>query len=291
MMKLDVETMRKEFLASDTKRDAGLSEPSELIINRNLEYGPYGVDNLLDVYYPRETTSKLPTIISIHGGGFCYGDKELYRFYTMFLATQGFTVVNFNYRLAPEHKYPAPLEDINRVMTWIKTNATQYFIDLDNLFIVGDSAGGQLAEQYLTIMTNKAYRAHFNFKVPELSIQATALNCGVYFTGQKEAIDTDFYYYFDNHTRQKAEQDFPVEDYITSDFPPAIVMTASHDFLRELALPLVNLLNTKRVDATYLFYEHQDGSELGHVFHLDQKSELAKSCNLAELAFFRKYIQ
>ena len=50
-------------------------------------------------------------IVNIHGGGYFYGDKELYRFYCMHLAEYGFAVINYNYRLSPENKFPAPLED------------------------------------------------------------------------------------------------------------------------------------------------------------------------------------
>src|SRR5699024_10677414 len=106
------------------------------------------------VNYTMETSQKSPTLFHIHGGGFFYGDKELYRFYTMFLATQGFTVINFNYRLAPDHTYPAPLEDINQVLQWMTGNNEEYYIDLDNLFLLVDSAGGKFTHHYACIVYN-----------------------------------------------------------------------------------------------------------------------------------------
>lgn len=109
-MKFDIEKMRIEMKKNDAKRDAGLVEPTTIEKFRDISYGPHGIDNTLDVYYPKETDHKLPTLIHIHGGGFFYRDKELYRFYTMFLASQGFTVINFNYRLAPDHVYPTHLK-------------------------------------------------------------------------------------------------------------------------------------------------------------------------------------
>lgn len=55
----------------------------------------------------------IPVIVSVHGGGWGYGDKERYQYYCMSLAQQGFAVVNFSYRLASKYKFPAPLEDTN----------------------------------------------------------------------------------------------------------------------------------------------------------------------------------
>lgn len=288
MTKIDIDVMREEFTIGDAKRDSGLVEPSSLEKIRNLSYGPYGKENTFDIYYPKGTNKPLPTIINFHGGGFFYGDKELYRFYTMFLATQGFTVINFNYRLAPEHKYPAPLEDMNRLMHWLIENGINHHVDLDRLFLVGDSAGGQLAEQYATIVSNPSYAALFEFSVAPVKFKAIALNCSAFFIGQDEPIDKDFPFYYLKGTF--LEEQFPVENYITPDFPPAFVMTSSHDFLKEVAKPFATLLSDKGVSVEYHLYNYPDGSELEHVFHLDQKSKIARECNLAELTFFKNYL-
>lgn len=127
---------------SDKKRDAAIPLPQGVQSYRDISYGKYGEESLLDVYCPEGTTEKLPTIVSIHGGGYVYGSKEIYRRYCMDLARRGFTVVNFNYRLAPKHRFPAPLEDTNIVMEWVCRNADTYHMDPDRIFVVGDSAGG-----------------------------------------------------------------------------------------------------------------------------------------------------
>lgn len=287
-MDIQVEKMRKEFAATDAIRDEGLKEPESVEKIRNLSYGPYGMENIFDIYFPTHTDTDLPTIVSIHGGGFFYGDKELYRFYTMFLASQGFTVINMNYRLAPNSQYPAPLEDINALMNWLITNAKEYPIDLDHLFLVGDSAGAQLAEQYATIVTNPDYAKLFSFEAALVQLRAIALNCGVYFIGENQLINQDFPFYFGEILSEMTKRQFPVETYLTKNFPPSFVMTASHDFLKEHAEPLVKLLKEKGAIAEYHLYVQPDGSELGHVFHIDQKSHVAKQCNLDEIAFFKK---
>lgn len=288
-MALNINQMRKDILLSDTKRDSGLTEPKGIVIKKDIPYGKYGVDNLLDIYYPDNKKDEKGTIINIHGGGFFYGNKEIYQYYTMFLATQDFKVMNFNYRLAPENPYPEVLEDINQLMTWVVENEDSYQIDLNNLFLVGDSAGAQLTEQYTTILTNKDYARLFDFDVPQVKVKAIALNCGVYFIGKDEPIDADFPYYFTQV--DKVKNQFPVEKYLTHEFPPTYVMTCSHDFLKELAYPMVEELESHQIPVKYQEFKNKDLSELHHVFHIDQKSDIARECNLSQLNFFEEYIQ
>lgn len=290
-MKTDIKKMRKELKANDAKRDAGLIEPDTIETFRDIAYGPYSTDNTLDVYYPKATDHKLPTLIHVHGGGFFYGDKELYRFYTMFLATQGFTVINFNYRLAPEHTYPSPLEDINQVLQWVTENHEDYYIDLDNLFLLGDSAGGQLTQHYATIVSNPDYQKLYDFEVPAIQFNAVGLNSGVYFIGHNIGSEDDFPYYLDGKKTSNIQAHFPVEDYITTNFPPAFVMTASHDFLKDTGIRLGQFLIGKGNETYFKIYANTDGTELGHVFHIDQKSSIGKKCNLDQLDFFRKHLR
>ncbi len=290
MNRTEIEEFRTQATKHDAIRDAGLIEPDTLVICRDLSYGPHGVDNLCDIYYPKGTTQALPTIISIHGGGFCYGDKELYRFYTMFLATQGFTVVNFNYRLAPEHAYPAPLEDTNALIHFLLKHHDTYFIDPDRLFLLGDSAGGQLTEQYATIVTNPKYAALFEFTVPNIQFKAVGLNCGHYFMGEDDTPQEAFDYYFEGVDPKNIAQQFPVEAHLTSAFPPTFLMTATDDFLKDLAPRLNERLVKLSIPTLYTCYAQDDGSPLGHVFHVDQKLAIGKQCNLDELAFFKQYL-
>lgn len=290
MLKIDIPTLRSQFREHDEQRDSGLTEPDTLEKVKNLSYGPHGIENTFDIYYPRDTNKCLPTIVNIHGGGFFYGDKEIYRFYTMYLATQGFAVVNFNYRLAPKHKYPAPLEDTNALMRWLMEHGKTYYVDMDQLFLIGDSAGGQLAEQYATITSNPTYAQKFSFTIPAIRFKAIALNCGAFFIGQKDTITQDFPFYFGETMTQILKTQFPVEDYITADFPPTFVMTATHDFLKEVAQPLADLLKNTGIETTDHIYANPDNSELPHVFHLNQKSAMAKQCNEEEITFFRRFL-
>ena len=64
---------------NDYKRDKAIPLPEGITQCRNISYGSHGKWNLLDVYYPDGTTAPLPTIVSIHGGGYVYGNKEIYK--------------------------------------------------------------------------------------------------------------------------------------------------------------------------------------------------------------------
>ena len=231
-------------------------------------------------------------IVSVHGGGWVYGDKELYQYYCMSLAQRGFAVVNFTYRLAPEHQFPAPMEDTNSVFAWILDNKDKYGMDVENLFAVGDSAGGQILSLYADICTNEEFAKEYDFQVPKgLKIKAVALNCGQY-----NMEDTS------NMTRQLMEEYLPEKGtpeelkrissdlHITEKFPPAYIMTAEGDFLREQAPYMYEKLKEKNVPCEVHEYSSKN-EKLMHVFHLNMKSEDAKRCNDDECEFFRKFIQ
>ena len=128
----------------------------------------------------RKPGAKTPGILWIHGGGYVYGSTKQYQFYCMGLAQRGFAVVSFNYHLAPKYKFPTPVYDTNLVMEWICRKAEIYGFDTDNVVIVGDSAGAQLASQYAVICTDPEYAKIMEITPPEFTLRAVGLNCGMY---------------------------------------------------------------------------------------------------------------
>lgn len=277
---------------NDYKRDKAIPLPQEIVCCRNIPYGTHGRSNVLDVYYPRGTVAPLPTIVSIHGGGYVYGSKERYRRYCMDLARRGFSVVNFNYRLAPKWQFPTPLEDTNTVLEWICQNAQRYHLDPRNIFLVGDSAGAQLASQYAAIATNASYAALFDFQVPPVTIRALGLNCGMYDMVQAAALPRK------GSRRDYLGKHLPPEDprfqvlgAITGSYPPAYITTAHRDFLRDSAEPMCALLAEKGVDAQWKCYGSPEKPEVGHVFHVNIVLPEAITCNDQQCGFFRAYVQ
>lgn len=286
--------VRTMFKRGDDKRDAGCMTPEDIRRFDDIVYGPDPKWNRLDVYRPKEVKGLLPVIVSVHGGGWVYGDKERYQYYCMSLAQQGFAVVNFTYRLAPKYKFPAPVEDTNRVFAWMLSHAEQYGLDTGNIFAVGDSAGAQLLAMYSCICTNPAYASGFAVHAPAGAVpRAVALNCGVYKiekSSKKDLTTMLMADYLPGKGTEQELQQISVLRHVTGNFPPAFVMTAEGDFLAEQAKPLVERLKELGAEAEYHYYGDKD-HVLGHVFHCDIRSESAARCNREECAFFRKHLK
>ena len=294
-MENTIKKMRIQWAEGDARRDAGLTVPEGLLRHLDIPYGP-DPENLLDVYYPEGTAAPLPTIVSIHGGGWFYGSKELYSHYCMRLALRGFTVVNFDYRLAPEHQYPAPVEDACRVLRWMQQHADEYCIDLNNVFTVGDSAGGQIQYQLLGILSNPDFAALFPFETPkDFQVNACGMNCGCYFIPLSRLISPKrmgplFQAYFPEDYLPIIPQ-LKVKPYITADYPPCFVMSAQNDYLKMMAAPLHRILKEKGVESFLKIYGTRAQKDIGHVFHLNCRSSLADQCNDEQCAFFRAHLR
>ena len=115
-MSLTSHIVRTLFTIGDLKRDLGWVPPTDVEAIENVSYGSCDKWHLLDLYRPKDAEGKLPVLLNIHGGAWVYGDKKVYAPYCMYLATQGFAVVNASYRLAPKHTFPAPLEDVGAMV-------------------------------------------------------------------------------------------------------------------------------------------------------------------------------
>lgn len=101
----------------------------------------------LRVHTPRSRpASGRPIVLAFHGGGWCWGSPEQSRWMASQIAARiGAVVVAPAYRLAPEHPYPAAVEDCWAVLTWVVANADELGADPTRIAVLGDSAGGTLA--------------------------------------------------------------------------------------------------------------------------------------------------
>ncbi len=98
------------------------------------------------VYRPGGAGGALPGIVYLHGGGFMLGDLDSSDSNAWGFAQEaGAVVVSVDYRLTPEHPYPAAFDDGYAVLTWLAANADELGIDAGRIAVVGDSAGGNLA--------------------------------------------------------------------------------------------------------------------------------------------------
>lgn len=292
-MSFQVFMMRIMSRRNDRKRDKGLQLPEDVVRFENISYGPNKMQ-VLDLYRPKNQSEKLPVIISVHGGGWVYGDKKLYRPYCLDLAKRGFVVVNFTYRLSPEYKYPVQLEDTVKVFEWVRENAEFYGMDRDNIFAVGDSAGAHILSIYCALGCNPEYAKTYDFSTDHVYLpKAIALNCGVYdMNSIKNAADNAAALMKDVLPKGGTEEEMhwvsPLV-HINAGFPPSYIMTANGDFLKDHAKPLVDKLESLGVFCTLKEYG-DDGNELGHVFHLDMRNETGKLCNDEECEFFKGFM-
>lgn len=275
---------------SDKKRDKGLTTPDDIERIDNIQYGRDAKWQIMDVYKPKNMLNgKLPVIVSAHGGGWVYGNKEVYQFYCMSLAQRGFVVVNYTYRLAPKFKYPAAMEDTNLVFNWIMDNGNKYGMDLNNIFGVGDSAGAQIIGLYAAMITNKEYGKTYPFEYPKnMKLRALGMNCGKYDAMQEEASG-----FFKDLMPHKGTEDerkmISVVEHIGEGFPPCYILTANQDFLKDEPRELIKILKDKSIDYEYKMYG-SDEKPLYHVFHCNIRSEDARKANDDECRFFNKYL-
>lgn len=110
---------------------------------RNIKYGELD-RQALDVYTPHDTNSRRPIVIFIHGGSWTSGSKSEYLFLAESLTSRGFVTVVPNYRLHPQVKFPAFVEDIAIAVAWTRAHAPEFGGDTQRIFLMGHSAGAQI---------------------------------------------------------------------------------------------------------------------------------------------------
>ncbi len=120
--------------------------PANVMEVSNLIYKSIGKRNLkLDLFFPTESEKPIPIVIFIHGGGWRSGDKSFQHPLASKVASKGFLCATIEYRLSPEAKYPAAVQDIKSAIKWLKKNAKAYNADSSKVTLLGCSSGGHLA--------------------------------------------------------------------------------------------------------------------------------------------------
>ncbi|KGR75172.1 alpha/beta hydrolase [Ureibacillus sinduriensis] len=116
-----------------------------IAINDKIIEGPDGNDLRLRIYEPVSKSEELAGLLWIHGGGYVLGSpEENDALCQQFVNEAGCVVVSVDYRLVPEHPYPAPLEDCYAALKWFADNAKDFGVDANRIGVAGLSAGGGL---------------------------------------------------------------------------------------------------------------------------------------------------
>lgn len=287
--------IREAFSKADSRRDSGLKTPWNVIRFDNIYYGSSLNWQVLDVYRPKNARGHvLPVIVNVHGGAWVYGKKETYQHYCMHLALRGFAVINFSYRLAPEHKFPCQLEDINTVFHWVFKHQREYGFNTRNIFAIGDSAGAHLLGLYCDICSNPYYAREYSFTVPKKFIpSAICLNCGIYNFDNAENNPRTMELMGELLPEQGTGPELlkiSVDKYITENFPQTFLMTCSDDHLKEQAKYMTIKLVNENVPFEFHFYG-TNKNPLGHVFELNIRSHAAIKVTDSQCIFFKRFIK
>ena len=135
----------------------------------------------LDIYCPPlKGRDKFPVLVDVHGGGWITGDKYWRRGLNRAFADMGLCVISPNYGLSPRFKYPECVKHLFACFKWICDHAEERRLDLDNVLITGDSAGGQLACLVLAIQNNAEVKARIGAVDSPLRFKGGMLVCGAY---------------------------------------------------------------------------------------------------------------
>lgn len=136
---------------------------------------------LLDIAQPATLATPAaalwPAIVQIHGGGWTGGEKEAQANHD--LAAHGFFTVSIDYRLAPRHIFPAPLEDCKAAVRWLRAHAATYHVDPGRIGVWGGSSGGHLAALLGTTGGRPELEGTGGWPEYSSSVQAVVCVCGV----------------------------------------------------------------------------------------------------------------
>lgn len=114
-------------------------------VDMNVVYdSPGGTKVHMDLYKPSHAGDR-PAVVVIHGGGWMSGERKDMAQFCDRLAERGYVVANVQYRLAPKHKWPAMLDDVQSAVRFLRSNAKTYRIAPKRIGSLGMSAGGHLA--------------------------------------------------------------------------------------------------------------------------------------------------
>jgi acetyl esterase len=231
--------------------------------------GPGG-DLTLRVYWPDTDGSELqPAIVFFHGGGHVLGSTNTHDLVARNLcADSGSLVVSVNYRLAPEHKFPAAPEDCFAATRWVAENTRQLGVDPGKIAVAGDSAGGNLAA-VVAMMAREAGGPDIAFQLLVYPVADYACDTPSYTEWAEGAgiLTAKGMEWFRDHYLRGVEDrtDWRAAPLHAGDFsnlPPALVITAECDVLHDEGVALAEALAAGGTTV-----EHRDYPGMMHGFY------------------------
>ncbi len=208
----------------------------------------------------------LPVLVYYHGGGWVIGDLDTHDTLCREIANaSGCSVIAVDYRMGPEHRFPAAVDDCIAATDWIRRNAASLKVDPDRMAVGGDSAGGNLAAVVTIAARDSGGGGDAPIRFQLLIYPATDMRRiapSHTRNGQGYLLTSDTMAYFHDHYITDPEHDLdwrasPLLAESLQGLPPALVITAGYDPLRDEGLEYAQRLTEAGNRATHISFERQ----------------------------------
>lgn len=221
-----------------TARLEGDPDPVEKVEDRVVPGSEAGVEISVRIYWPAgtdESTSPKAGFVFFHGGGWVLGNLDAYDHLCHRLANAGdCVVVSVDYRLAPEHRFPAAAEDCYDATVWTAQHASELGIDPERIAVGGDSAGGNLAA-VVSLMDRDRKTSHVAYQaliypITDANFETPSYNengQGYFLTTERMAWFWELY--LSDASEASNPYAAPLQATSLEGLPPAYVMTAEFD--------------------------------------------------------------
>jgi acetyl esterase len=204
---------------------------------------------------------KLPALVYFHGGGWVLGDLDTHDALCRALSNQArCAVINVDYRLAPEHKFPAAVEDAWVATRYVAEHAAELGVDPKRIAVGGDSAGGNLATVVALTFRDLGHpQLRFQLMIYPATDFAMDTPSHAEFAQGYMLTREKMTYFCNSYLRGAADagdwRASPLKAQDLSGLPPALVITASHDPLRDEGKAYADRLTAAGVSARYQCYD------------------------------------
>ncbi len=201
--------------------------------------------------------------VYFHGGGFVIGSIESHDVLCRQLCeASGHAVLSVDYRLAPEHPFPAAFDDCLAATRWAHSNAAQMQIDPRRIAVAGDSAGGQLAAVVaLALRQDSKIRLAFQLLIypitDALMSQPSIERNGSGYLLTKATLEAYYGHYWPELSSRHDWRASPLLAKDLSELPAALILTAGFDPLRDEGLAYADRLSSSGVATRYVCFERQ----------------------------------
>jgi len=224
--------------------------------------GPLG-EIALRLYRPAGLPAAAPTLVYYHGGGWVIGDLDTHDVLCRQLADEAHcVVVSVDYRMGPEHRFPAAPDDCLAATRWLQAQAGTLGLDATRFAVGGDSAGGNLAAVVALAWRDAAEQVPLAFQL--LIYPATDMRAGApshTSNGQGYVLTSDTIAYFQSHYLGRDQlTDWRASPLLAANLaglPPALVLTAGFDPLRDEGRQYADALSAAGSTAQYICFERQ----------------------------------